>query len=59
MPHARKSLESPDRHRDRQLPDQHRELENQNRCGRGGDRKNRLRDPGSEYVVVHVHSPLN
>ena len=40
------------------LTHQHRKLENKNRSGRDADGKKRLRDPGGESFVVHVHSPL-
>jgi hypothetical protein len=39
-------------------PRQHRKLENKDRSGRGPDSKQRLRDPGGQDFVCHVHSPL-
>jgi hypothetical protein len=41
-----------------QLPDQHRELESKNRSRCYTYRKNRLRDPDGEHIVVHVRTPL-
>lgn len=34
------------------------ELDNKNSCDRGRDSKERLGEPGGEYCVCHLHSPL-
>ena len=52
------SLEPPGPRHDFDLPGQHRKLDNKNRSHRDSDGKQRLRDPGGEYFVCHVHSPL-
>jgi hypothetical protein len=40
-----------------ELTRQQRQLQNENRSGRGTDGKQRLREPDSEDFVVHLRSP--